>query len=146
MLPENFESELKSEIRYQIAEYYDQLKYEIDLYTEKCLLNPPEGIDQDKVHDLNEKFITIINDCSQTNLFEVEKFFQENKSKLNDLSFYEVFDYSEKKFTRTILSKHCFYVPKDLLKWKEDNILGVVVQSDWHLNSTEKNFIRYEKL
>ena len=144
MLPKNFETELKIEIKHQIIEYYDRLKNEIDINTAKCLIKPSDDLDQDKIHDLNERFIKIINDCANVNLQEVDDFFQANKTKLNDLSFYEAFNYSEENFTRTILSKHCFYIPRCLLKCKDDNELGVLIQSDWYLNTTEKNLIRYD--
>lgn len=150
MLSEDFVQELQQTITLDLITHYDMIKNSIDIYSQMSLMllegaeQSEKEINQENLKRKNVQLITAVEEISRINMKEIAEFFISKSKKLQQIDFYTDCNYSEEDMKRLIITKYCFYISPEALRpcRRETNDLGVLITSDWYLNSDEISFIR----
>lgn len=139
-------SKLKIEIKNELINYYDDLKFEIDIRVQEILISIDRKLaensaktEQNKLEnvrkDLLKANITFINTIDETcnkNLIDIEKYFHQSKST----------SINKEEIKSIALNDYCVFINSDWEPAKENDLLqvGNLFKLDWYAN---KNVCRY---
>ncbi len=137
---ENINSfELKTKLKKELIDYYDQIKYDIDIRAQILMINSETN--QVQLHDkhssilrINLEMIECVENIANSNMNLLKHYFSEYKQTNSDID--------DLKFK--ILENHCFYIKEFELnnQLREKCILGILVKADWYFTKTEIDYIR----
>jgi hypothetical protein len=137
---ENINSyELKTKLKKELIDYYDQIKYDIDIRAQILMINSEKN--QVQLHDkhssilrINLEMIECVENIANSNMDLLKHYFSEYKQTNLDID--------DLKFQ--ILENHCFYIKEFELnnQLREKCIIGILVKADWYFNKTEIDYIR----
>lgn len=136
-------SNLISEIKSDIISYFDANKFEIDIKAQELLrdsiINNGSDKQKNKIMEYNKKLIKIVEDI-----------FEENMKKMNEESTKDLIESfnsgNDKNMIKSmILNKCCYFIRSDYLMDKiiPDNIIGLIIITDWFLDENQINFLKY---
>lgn len=131
----------KANLKKDLIEYYDQIKFAIDMKVQNLLVNienSQTGIpdEKDYILKINFEMINIIEKIESFNMDQINLHFSnqyhDNLNNQEDLKF-------------RILRNHCFYIKESELcnQLRKKCIIGILVTADWYLNEEEIEYIRY---
>jgi hypothetical protein len=127
-------SSLKREIKFDLLNYYDSMKSEIDLFGQTMILRDSSIFNnKSEIRDFKNTYLKIIEtidsicDC---NMNEINNYFQHNQIIEN-----------KKTVCRKIISKYCLFIDRASNIIKEDSFT-VFLTFDWYLNENETNYAK----
>lgn len=125
---------LKAEIKLDLINYYDTIKFDIDIKAQELLLN--ESVEENVRNDilkLNMDLIDRVEDIFAENLKVINKYFDQENNLKSSLD--------KEKIKMDALPSYCYYLNVDFLR-KKINLLGILVISDWYLDKNQINYLR----
>jgi len=140
--------DIKRDIRLELLNYYDSLKNEIDLNTQKALtILKNEGeikLKANELLELNDQLVSVVDIISRQNFIKIDDFFENNRTQLMSVILKNGSNYSEADLKKIIFQNHCFFIPGNDLGLRIDHCIGVLVTSDWFMSQDEINFVRMD--
>lgn len=146
MPPKDTLLELKRNIRIELYNYFEGIKNEIDVSTQKALgLLEDSNTDVKVVEllDLNEKLALVVDNISRQSFAQVEDFFRANLQLSDIVSDQDSLDCYENDLKRKVLRGYCCFIPGCDLGFQSAHGVGVLVTSDWFMSQEEMDFVRY---
>jgi hypothetical protein len=141
-------SSLKSEIKNELINYYDGLKFEIDIRIQEILISIDRKLnqklsltDQNKLEHVrkdllkvNIKFIDCVDETCNKNMIEIEKYFQ---SKLTT--------FNKEEIKSNALHDYCVFINSDWEPVKENELLqiGHLFKLDWYANTNVCKYLEF---
>ena len=131
-------NKLQSEIKVDLINYFDGLKFDIDIKAQEILCNDSLA-DYYKEHivKLNMDYIDKIDEIFNQNIYFINDFFENKQSIITDCP--ELFD--KEKLKMKLINKYCYFINNDLLK-KKINPIGLLIITDWYLDENQINYLK----
>lgn len=133
----NKKIEFQDKIKKDLINYYDSMKFTIDIKVQELL--KLECYKQDlkyKLLDENNYLIEQIDRILNSNLDDVRNFF-EKWDEEKDLEISE-FDNATEEIKKRALNNYIINI-----KYKNQEILGLYMEFEWYIDENQLNFIRY---
>lgn len=137
--------ELKRNIRIDLFNYFEAIKNEIDVSTQKALSLIEENnsnVKVDELLDLDEKLALVVDTISRQSFAQIEDFFRANVQSTGIVLDLDALDYSSSELKRMVLRGNCCFIPSSDLVYKSAYGIGVLVTSDWFMSQEEMDFVR----
>jgi hypothetical protein len=130
--------QLKHEIIKELIEYYDTIKFEIDIKSQRLLLINKQN-DSD-VLDLYMKLIERVEYIFDQNIKEINNYFGKNAKYINETC------PSKEDIKSNAFTKYCTFIDGDCLKvdLRDKFKIGIFIECDWYLNKNQINYLKYE--
>jgi hypothetical protein len=136
---------IKSDIKSELIDYFDEIKIEIDIDAQKKLMYIDEFCG-----DINKNyFLSLYNYLIQ----KVDSIFNSSCNDIDDFikseNFQNKFYESNKELIKTNgIKNFCFYLSNDFLKleYKDINPIGLFIVCDWYLDDNQRDYIKYHNL
>jgi hypothetical protein len=127
---------IKHEIKNELILYYDMIKSDIDIQSQELLLNTTIKEKREEILYLNELLIEKVDVLFEQNIVETDDYFSNLKDFIND-EFVE-------NIRRKAFKQYCLFVDGECLRnqLKESNPIGILIISDFYLNSSQQAFIK----
>ncbi len=127
---------LKYEIKNELIEYYDTIKFEIDIKSQRLLLINKQN-DSD-VLDLYLRLIERVEYITNQNINEINDYFEKNTNYINETC------PNKEDIKSNAFSKYCTFINGDYLKvdLKDKFKIGIFIECDWYLNKNQINYLK----
>jgi hypothetical protein len=134
-------SELKAQIKFELIQYYDKIKSEIDISAQIKLVDIEKSICKDdngekikKIHIYNAQFIETVDNFFNLNCQEIDDFF-----KNNHLIYLMDIEEIKKKALKCYVAFFSLNKLNDELL--DEQIIGILISVDWYLDQNQINFL-----
>ena len=127
--------QIQFDIKSELIEYYDAIKFEIDIKSQRLLL-----INNDSnVLDLYLKLIERVEFIFNQNIDDVNSYFDKNAKYINETNM------NKEDIKSNAFSKYCTFINGDYLKddLKDKFKIGIFIECDWYLNNNQINYLKY---
>jgi Leucine-rich repeat (LRR) protein len=131
-------NKIKSDIKSDLINYFDGLKFDIDIKAQEILCNESLA-DYFKEHilKLNMDLMDKIDEIFNNNMNLVNNYFESHKPSASENQ--ESLD--KEKMKMKIINSYCYFINNDLLK-KKINPLGLLIITDWYLDDNQINYLK----
>jgi hypothetical protein len=139
-MSENDPAKLKSKIKSELIDYFDRVKFEIDISAQENLAliqkeELGEKYEQDII-SLNKKLIDKVDLIYNSNCIQIDDYFLKNNLAhiLND----------KEEIKQISLDDFCMFISNNDLKdkFKNKNCLGLFISCDWYLDRNQLNCLK----
>jgi hypothetical protein len=136
---------LKSDIKLDLINYYDSIKFEIDIIAQKQLIvfeknSPNLKHERENLIVLNKYLIEKIEFLFDSNCYQINEYF----SKINDDYDDENQFFFKENVKINALKNYCAFLSNANLKkeFKDRNQIGLLVLTDWYLDENQLKYIK----
>lgn len=133
---------LKSDIKLDLINYYDSIKFEIDIIAQKQLSTNEKSSsnlknEQENLIELNKYLIERVDCLFDSNCIQIDEYFSKitNRNE-ND---------AKENVKINALKNYCSFISNACLKkeYKNKNQIGLLIITDWYLDQNQLNYIKY---
>ena len=152
MKSNNDYTNLLSQVKFDLINYYDSIKSEIDIISQECMLSYENKQKTELIHNktknlddikqltlLNKELIDKVETIFNLNCQQVDNYYNYlSSTKLKENCF------EKELFKKNALKNYCCFIDsKKLTKiLKNSNQIGILVIADWYLDASQLNYLK----
>jgi hypothetical protein len=135
---------IKSDIKVELIDYFDEIKTEIDINGQEKLLYCDK--DEEYCRDINKNYllslynflIQRVDSIIDSTCADINEYF------LNEENFQDIYESNKEEIKANGIKKFCYFLSNDLLKmeYKDVNPIGLFICCDWYLDDNQRNYIK----
>ncbi len=127
----------KHDIKVELILHYDTIKSDIDIQSQKLLIDLTEEEKRKEILNLNELLIEKVNEIFEKNMMETDSYF-------SDENHFIVCDELVEDIKTKAFKKYCLFIDGECLRngLKESNSVGILIISDFYFNQDQQSFIK----
>jgi hypothetical protein len=121
---------LRGQLKLYLIDYFDGIKYDIEIQAQKLLLKLEEGSKmREDVLNMNLRMVDMVKEIHDKNSKAIDDYFDSRQQ-------VEIKDLEELK--ATILNGFCvFYIKEDNFLLDDTLLLGILIVTDWYLDENQ---------
>ena len=127
---------LRGQLKLYLIDYFDGVKYDIEIQAQKLLLKLEEGSKmREDVLNMNLRMVDMVKEIHDKNSKAIDDYFDSREQ-------VEINDFEELK--GIILNGFCIFYNKEDNFWLDDKLLiGKLIVTDWFLDQNQLNYLRF---
>jgi hypothetical protein len=132
-------STMKGEIKRDLIDYFDSVKFEIDIQSQTKLINLTDpSPERDFLLKLNLELVNKVDELCTRNLLAVDNYYSSLDRKIYS---------TEHDLKAGELNGYCIFFNSETLdEWfVKDNQVGLLLVSDWYLDQNQKDYLRFDQ-
>jgi hypothetical protein len=129
--------EIEEKLKNDLIDYYDSLKFDIDIKAQAHELLNQESLKQDQTNKLFEENVYLVEQIDRvlnSNLNDISHFFENWNYHSLEINFFENFheEIKKKALKSYIIS----------IKYKNHDLFGLYLEFEWYIDQNQLNFIK----